>query len=79
MTDVVVLVVAADDGVKPQTEEVIRLIKASEVGVVVALTKVDKPGVDTVRPSLVTLMIELIDWRKNSRKSSNLSWRLELK
>ena len=55
MTDVVVLVVAADDGVKPQTEEVIRLIKASEVGVVVALTKVDKPGVDTVRPPFLLL------------------------
>lgn len=49
VTDVVVLVVAADDGVKPQTEEVIGLIKASDVGVVVAITKVDKPGVDTVR------------------------------
>lgn len=53
MTDVVVLVVAADDGVKPQTEEVIKLIKESEemgegTGVVVALTKCDKAGVDTV-------------------------------
>lgn len=49
VTDVVVLVVAADDGVKPQTEEVINLIKTSDVGVVVALTKCDKPGIDTVR------------------------------
>ena len=49
VTDVVVLVVAADDGVKPQTEEVINLITNEDVGIVVAITKCDKSGIDISR------------------------------
>ncbi len=49
LTDVVVIVVAADDGVKPQTVEAIKFAQAANAKIVVAITKIDKPAADVNR------------------------------
>ena len=63
-TDVIVLVVAADDGVKPQTEEAVQHAKASNVPLVVAVNKMDKEGADADRAKNELSAMEVIpeDW-----------------
>jgi len=48
-TDIVVLIVAADDGIMPQTIEAIQHAKAAEVPIIVAINKIDKPDADSKR------------------------------
>jgi translation initiation factor IF-2 len=63
-TDIVVLVVAADDGVMPQTVEAIHHAKAANVPIIVAINKIDKPGaqIDRVKQSLADQGLLAEDW-----------------
>ena len=60
VTDIVVLVVAADDGVKPQTIEAIKHSKAAKVPIIVAINKVDLPASDPQKIKNELLQYELI-------------------
>ena len=52
IADIAIMLVAADDGVKPQTEIVIKIIKAAKLPFVVAINKIDKEGADPATGAL---------------------------
>ena len=87
VTDVVVLVVAADDGVMPQTREAINHAKAANVPIVVAVNKIDKPGAnpDNVKRELADLGLMPEAWGGttvtvdvSAKKRQNLDLLLEM-
>lgn len=64
VTDIAVLVVAADDGVMPQTVEAINHAKAANVPIIVAINKIDKPtaNIDRIKQQLVEYSLVPEDW-----------------
>ncbi|MDD5568636.1 MAG: translation initiation factor IF-2, partial [Candidatus Omnitrophica bacterium] len=64
ITDIVVLVVAADDGIMPQTQEAIDHARAAGVSIIVAINKIDKAGadIDLVKKQLAKLDLNPEDW-----------------
>ncbi|WP_419235235.1 translation initiation factor IF-2 [Rickettsia endosymbiont of Nabis limbatus] len=60
VTDIVIIVVAADDGIKPQTVEAINHAKAANVPIIVAINKIDKPDIDIERVKNELYMYEII-------------------
>ena len=64
VTDIVILVVAADDGIMPQTKEAINNCKAANVPMIVAINKIDRPGanIDRVKQELTEHGLVSEDW-----------------
>jgi translation initiation factor IF-2 len=87
VTDIVVLVVAADDGVMPQTVEAIHHAKAAKVPIIVAINKIDKPDAtpDRVRTELLQHEIQVeslggdvVDVEVSALKKTNIDRLLEM-
>lgn len=64
IADIAILVVAADDGMRPQTHEAAKIIKAAELPIVVAINKIDKPGanIEKVKRELSDIGLIPEDW-----------------
>ncbi len=64
VTDLAVIVVAADDGVKPQTQEAVDHAKEADVPMLVAINKIDKEGADPnrVRGEMAAIGLQPVDW-----------------
>ena len=64
VTDIAVIVVAADDGVKPQTQEAVDHAKEADVPMIVAINKIDKEGADPnrVRGEMAGIGLQPVDW-----------------
>ncbi len=64
LTDIVVLIVAADDAVMPQTVEAINHAQAAEVPIIIAINKIDKPGatIEKIKQQLADRNILIEDW-----------------
>ena len=87
VTDIVVLVVAADDGVMPQTMEAINHARAAKVPIIVAINKIDRPNaqVDTVKKTLAANGLTPEDWggdtvtvEVSAKEKTNLDLLLEM-
>jgi translation initiation factor IF-2 len=87
VTDIVILVVAADDGVMPQTREAISHAKAANVPIIVAINKIDKPeaNIDRVKQQLSKEGLLVEDWggqtisvEVSAKEKKNLSELLEM-
>ena len=87
VTDIVILVVAADDGVMPQTREAINHAKAAGVPIVVAINKIDKPNIniDRVKQELTEFGLVSEDWggetifcEVSAKQRTNLEQLLEM-
>ena len=87
VTDIVILVVAADDGVMPQTREAIDHAKAANVPIIVAINKIDKPGASPERVKREMTELDLMpeEWggktvtvEVSAKKKQNLDLLLEM-
>ena len=87
VTDIVILVVAADDGVMPQTREAIDHAKAAGVPIIVAINKIDKPGANSerVKRELTELNLMPEEWggqtvtvEVSAKKKQNIDLLLEM-